>query len=222
MDDYILSEEELVDKYTPYIYKIAKKFYNVELADLYQAGAIGLIEAKRNFKLEFNVSFQVFAYKYIFGRMYELANKSRDIKLSKYYLSLYKQIQLARKELTFKLERTPSLEEIADFTSIDQGLINEIIVLTTNMLSLEEEYQTVHGDSLPLKECIGTAPNMDEQIMINDSLENLEPLEQDVIRIRYFEDLTQMETAKVLGISQVKVSRLEQKGKAKIKEYIAA
>ena len=90
------------------------------------------------------------------------------------------------------------------------------------MLSLEEEYQTVHGDSLPLKECIGTAPNMDEQIMINDSLENLEPLEQDVIRIRYFEDLTQMETAKVLGISQVKVSRLEQKGKAKIKEYIAA
>ena len=57
---------------------------------------------------------------------------------------------------------------------------------------------------------------------VNDSLENLEPLEQDVIRIRYFEDLTQMETAKVLGISQVKVSRLEQKGKAKIKEYIAA
>lgn len=221
-DILLLSEEEIVEKYTPFIYKVAKKFYNVELVDLFQAGVIGLIEAKRNFKPLFEVSFQSFAYKYIFGRMYELVNKSRDIKLSKFYLSLYKKINLAKRELYFKLERTPTLNEVSEYTGIEEELINEIAILTTSMLSLEEEYQTIKGDMLPLMECIGTSENLDDQILINDSLENLEPLEQDVIRIRYFEDLTQSETAKVLGISQVKVSRLEQKGKAKIKEYIAA
>ena len=53
-------------------------------------------------------------------------------------------------------------------------------------------------------------------------MQHLEPLEQDVIKIRYFDDFTQTETAEILGISQVKVSRLEQKGKQKIKEYICA
>ena len=56
--------------------------------------------------------------------------------------------------------------------------------------------------------------------LINDSLETLSDLERKVVLSRYFEDLTQSETASLLGISQVKVSRIEKKGKAKIKEYI--
>ena len=101
-------------------------------------------------------------------------------------------------------------------------MISEVIILTSQMLSIEEEYQTLNGDSIAIKDCIGQEEDIDSQILIDDSLNNLEPLEQDVIKIRYFNDLTQTETAKVLGISQVKVSRLETKGKQKIKEYIAA
>ena len=101
-------------------------------------------------------------------------------------------------------------------------MISEVIILTSQMLSIEEEYQTLNGDSVAIKDCIGQEEDIDSQILIDDSLNNLEPLEQDVIKIRYFNDLTQTETAKVLGISQVKVSRLETKGKQKIKEYIAA
>lgn len=59
-------------------------------------------------------------------------------------------------------------------------------------------------------------------MVVSDSIDSLDDLEQKVIKIRYFEDLTQMETAEVLGISQVKVSRIENKSKKKIKEYIAA
>ena len=62
--------------------------------------------------------------------------------------------------------------------------------------------------------------DIDSQILINDSLETLSDLERKVVLSRYFEDLTQSETASLLGISQVKVSRIEKKGKAKIKEYI--
>ena len=59
-------------------------------------------------------------------------------------------------------------------------------------------------------------------MVVSDSIDSLDDLEQQVIKIRYFEDLTQMETAEVLGISQVKVSRIENKSKKKIKEYITA
>ena len=119
-------------------------------------------------------------------------------------------------------EKIVSVSGISLDTNIPGDMISEVIILTSQMLSIEEEYQTLNGDSVAIKDCIGQEEDIDSQILIDDSLNNLEPLEQDVIKIRYFNDLTQTETAKVLGISQVKVSRLETKGKQKIKEYIAA
>lgn len=217
-----MNENILIEKYSPLIYKIAKKFYNVEKEDLYQAGSIGLINAYRNYNSDLNTSFMSYAYMHIFGQMYELANKSRDIKLSKYYLTLYKEIQLARSKLIELLNREPTIDELSAYTNIDEALITEINFLTSNMLSIDDEYSTINDNSLPLSETLGQIVDYDNQILINDSLERLEPLEKEVIKIRYFNDLTQCEAAKALGISQVKVSRLEQKGKAKIKEYIAA
>lgn len=216
-----MEELQLIEKYEGLIYKVAKKFYNVELSDLYQAGCIGLIKAYRKFNKEQNSSFINFAYKYIFGEMYELSCKSRDIKLNKYYLNLYKKIELAKRKLTNELNKTPSITELSDYLEIDESLISEVVLLTTKMLSLDDEYVSLNG-TVELKDCIGETVDLDNQILIEDSLKELEPIEQDVIKIRYFQDLTQMETAEVLGISQVKVSRIESKGKSKIKQYIAS
>ena len=76
-------EENIISKYEPLIYKIARKFYNVELCDLYQAGCIGLIKAYRNYNLSDGTNFINFAYMYIFGEMYDFVNSSKDIKLNK-------------------------------------------------------------------------------------------------------------------------------------------
>ena len=217
-----MNEEELIKKYEALIYKIAKKFYNVELADLYQAGVIGLIKAKRKYNPELNSDFMSFAYMHIFGEMYELVNKSMDIRLNKVYLKLYKNIQLAKSELLDKLNREPNIEEISKYTNYDESLISEVLMLTSSMLRIDAEYESMNGESFSIADTIGEYQNPDDRILIEDSLNTLEPIEQEVIKIRYFEDLTQMETAEVLGISQVKVSRIESKGKQKIKEYIAA
>lgn len=216
------NETEIYMQYEALIYKVAKAFYGVELADLFQAGSVGLIKAIRNYKPENGTSFKNYAYMHIFGEMYELVNKSRDIKLSKAYLQLYKNIQIARSELINTLYREPTIEELAAFTKYDEGLIAEVITLTTQMLSLDNEKQNLDGDGIAIIDTIGETPDYDSKILIEDSLQILEPIEQDVIKIRYFEDLTQMETAEKLGISQVKVSRIENRGKQKIKEYIAA
>ena len=217
-----MDETKLIEKYEALIYKVAKRFYNVEISDLYQAGCIGLIKAYRKFNKEEGTDFISFAYMHIFGEMYELANKSRDIKLNKNYLRIYKSIQIAKYELLTKLNREPNIEELSDYTNIPESLISEVLILTSNMLSLDQEYESVSGTSGTIIDAVGEEVDMDSKILIEDSLSGLEPLEQDVIKIRYFQDLTQMETAEVLGISQVKVSRLENKGKQKIKEYIAA
>jgi len=216
-----VTEQDLIEQYELYIYKIAKKFYNVETADLFQAGCIGLIKAHRKYKLEEGTNFMTFAYKYIFGEMYDLTSKSRDIKLNKYYLKILRKLEVARSELIQKLNKNPSLTEICLYTEIDESLATDVIMLTSQILSLDDEYKTINGE-LHIKDYIGTENNLDDQILINDSIETLNPLEKTIIDYRYFQDLTQTETANILGISQVKVSRIETKSKHKIKEYIAA
>lgn len=216
-----MKELELIEKYELYIYKIAKKFYNVEIADLYQAGCIGLIKASRNYNHDEGTNFMTFAYKYIFGEMYDLTSKSRDIKLNKYYLRILKELEHAKGELTQKLNKIPTLTEICLYTEIDESLATDVIMLTNQIISLDDEYQTINGE-VNIKYFIGKEENIDDQILINDSMEKLNPLEKSIIDYRYFHDLTQTETANILGISQVKVSRLETNSKKKIKEYIAA
>lgn len=214
-------EEELILKYENYIYKIAKKFHNIEISDLFQAGCIGLIKASRRFDETLGINFMSFSYKYIFGEMYELINKSRDIKLNKYYLRILKDINHAKDELIQKLNKEPTLTEICLYAELDEALALDVIEVTESILSLDYEFETLKGES-QLVNYIKVEDNVDEKILVSDSIETLEPLEQSIIDYRYFQDLSQTETANALGISQVKVSRLETKSKKKIKEYIAA
>lgn len=216
-----MDEIKLIEQYELYIYKIARKFYNVEVSDLFQAGCIGLIKAHRKYDENGGANFMTYAYKYIFGEMYELTNKSKDIKVNKEYLKILKELELAKVELTQKLNKVPTLTEICLYAEIDESLASEVILLSSQMISLDDEYKTLNGD-LQIKECIGKEENYDDQILVNQSIETLEPLEQSVIDYRYFHDLTQSETADILGISQVKVSRVETASKKKIKEYIAS
>ena len=216
-----MDETKTYLQYEGLIYKIAKRFYGVELDDLFQAGSIGLIKAIRKYKAELGTPFKDYAYLHIYGEMYELTNKSRDIKLNKYYLKLYKNIQIAKSVLIDKLFREPSITELAEYLELDESLIAEVIILSSQILSIDAENDLDGSGTVSLIDTIGTTPDYDNKILIEDSLEQLEPLEQDVIKIRYFQDLTQMETAETLGISQVKVSRIENRGKQKIKAYIA-
>ena len=208
-------EENIISKYEPLIYKIARKFYNVELCDLYQAGCIGLIKAYRNYNPSDGTNFINFAYMYIFGEMYDFVNSSKDIKLNKEYLKLIKSINKGEEILFNKLGRSPSTTELSFFLEIDEYLIIDVLNLNKEPISLETD-----NEENNLLNYYGVSENIDSKILIKDSLKELDELEQQVIVSRYFKYLTQSEIANNLGITQVKVSRLEQRGKEKIKEYI--
>ena len=210
-------EKIILQKYEPLIYKVAKNFYNVELCDLYQAGSLALIKAYRNYNENVGKNFINFAYMYIYGEMFEFVNNSQTIKLNKEYLRLSKSIKKAITMLQEELGRTPTTTELSTFLEIDEETIINILNITKESVSLDDK---ITDDGSSYIDTIGKTLDIDSQILINDSLETLSDLERKVVLSRYFEDLTQSETASLLGISQVKVSRIEKKGKAKIKEYI--
>ena len=190
--DEILSSEEL----KKIIISIAKKFYNAETHDLYQAGYIGALKAYKNYK------------------------NNRNIKLNKNYFKIYKQIENAKILLAQKFNRVPSNKEISDYLEIDLNVLNDVINTCNVTLSLDNIYDSDNESNLYA--FVGNYIDYDTSILVKDSLECLDDLEKKVINYKYYYDYTQQEIASMLGINQVKVSRLETRSKKKIKEYINA
>lgn len=203
--------DELIRENDLLIRSIAKKFYNVEAEDLYQAGCLGLIKAYNNYNNP-DVKFSSYAYKYIFGEMYELSIRCQNIKLNKYYLKLYKLINKTKNYLTQKFNREVTLSEISAYLDIDLSEAEYVSRLTEDMLSLDDEYANIQ---------VGVETISDDLILLEDSISNLDSLSSAVINYRYKSDLTQSEVAELLGISQVKVSRIEKRAHEKILEYIS-
>lgn len=192
------------------IHSITRRFYNIESEDLYQAGCLGLIKAYKNYTNP-NIPFGKFAYKYIFGEMYDLYVKSRNIKLNKYCLSLYKLICQTENFLMGELKRNVTTKELSEYLGLPVEEIEMAKMMSEETLSLDDEYNNIQ---------VGTEDDLAALIDINDSINNLDPLSSEVIKSR-MKGITQSEISKLLGISQVKVSRIESKSKNKILEYIS-
>lgn len=214
--DKIISSDEL--KYR--ILAIAKQFKTLDKRDLLQAGYIGALKAIQKYDDNSDTNYFTYAHNWIMGEMYELTNKHRDIKVNKNLLKLYKQIEISRQHLSQKLNRLPSDKELSLFLEIPESQISDVITACSNTISLDSESMQLSENNL--YSVIGKDYDYDTKILIKDSLEQLDEVERRIIHERYFEERTQEEVAMRLGINQVKVSRMENKSKRKIKEYICA
>ena len=210
--------ETIIKSSEKLIYSIASKFYGVPKEELYQSGVLGIIKAYKNYKKDGSTKFSTYAYNYIYGEMYELANKDRPIKLNKDILKLYRKIEETKYKLCQKLNYIPSISEIALYLNIDESLINDIYNCTNSIMSFDADEEKSLYEIIPDKE----NHSQDEMIDIKDSLDILTKQERQIIDYRYFKDLTQTETAHVLGLSQVKVSRYEKKCLNKMYNYLAS
>lgn len=210
--------ETIIKLHEKLIYKIASKFYDAPKEDLYQAGVIGIIKAYKNYVDNGTTKFTTYAYDYIFGEMYELNSGLRTIKLNKKILSLYKKIEQANATLSQNLNRMPTTTELAAFLEIPEETIYQVYESTQSIMSIDVETER------PVYETISNPKdNIDtNSIDLQESLNTLNPDEREIINYRYFKDYTQSETAKILGMSQVKVSRYEKKSLNKMYNYLAA
>lgn len=212
-----MTTNELIEAHMGLIRKIASKFYNTEREDLIQVGVIGLLKAYQNFKDNGETKFSTYAYSYIFGEMYTLANNNRNIKISKDLLKIYKCVEKTRYMLAQKLGYLPTNEEVALFLEYDVDLVNEAVLSAQVMMSLDDE-----ANELNLHEVIPDkkATNVDLKLDLDDSFKVLNEEEKEIIRSRYFEDLTQSEVARKLHMTQVMVSRYEKKSLEKMRSQM--
>lgn len=182
-----------------------------------QAGAIGVLKAYKNYRQNNNVKFSSYAYDYIFGEMYELVMKNRKIKVTKDILKLAKQIEHARNALSLKLGKIPNYEELSQYLEIPLNQIAEVLYVTGEMTSLDDNTQEARElyETIPSKEII----SLEEKLTLEEGIESLKEEEQKIIKYRYFNDLTQSETAKKMCMSQVMISRYEQKSLKKLRQY---
>ena len=196
-----------------YIYAIVNKYKNyAEVEDLYQVAIMGIIKASRKFNADYNVKFTTYAYTDIIGEINLFLNKNRHIKISKEYLAIYKQIIKAKNILTQKLMKEPTTFELAIFLEIDEKVINNVIQMVSSVDSLDRTIKS-DGKDLSLYDTIDVA-SVDNEInyfALKDEINKLDEQSKRLIEERYFQDKTQSETAAILGINQVQVSRNEQK-----------
>ena len=120
--------------------------------------------------------------------------------------------------LSQKLNYIPSITELSLYLEIDEQTINDIYTATSSIMSLDADEEKTVYEYIPDNHIV----NKDNIIDIKDSLETLSEEERQIIKYRYFKDYTQTETAKILGLSQVKVSRYEKKSLTKMYNYLAS
>ena len=212
-----MTPEELIKENLPLIKHIAQNFYNVSFEDLLQAGAMGILKAYKKYRQNGTTKFSTYAYDYIFGEMYDFAMKDRKLKISKDLVRLAKKVELAKNALSQKMNRIPTYEEIASFLDLTPLQIREALLAVNECMSLDDERENERSlyETILDKESL----SIDEKLTLESSIERLSDSEQKIIRYRYFRDLSQSETAKRLGMTQVIVSRYEKKSLELLKKY---
>ena len=211
----------LVKQYERLIYKIASKFspkYPIE--DLFQVGVIGLINAKKNYKSNQGTKFTTYAYQYVLGEMLDFIKKDRTIKVSKDSLKIYKLYEQAKETLAQRKKQIPIFSEICEFLELDEETVYDAIKMSEYVLSTDSSLR--EDENTTFIETCGEdrRETIDSLLDLKMELMSLPEFERKLVDLRYFKDCTQSETATILGISQVQVSRNEKHILAKIKKNL--
>lgn len=211
--------DSIISSCSNLIYMIINRFFKgYDIEDLYQVGVIGVIKAYKNYKENKMCKFSTYAYKYIYGEIYSYVNSTKSLKTSKDLISLYKKINEAKNILSQKLMKEPSLKELSNFLEIDEYIINSAILAMEKVDSLDK---VIYEGENSIRIFDKVRDNRDyynvDYMLLNDEISKLPSPEKEIIYLRYYEDRTQSEVAKILGINQVGVSRMESKTLKKIK-----
>ncbi|MBR7176846.1 MAG: sigma-70 family RNA polymerase sigma factor, partial [Clostridia bacterium] len=194
---------------------------HIEYDDLFQIAAIGLIKAVKNFSKDYSVRFSTYAVPMILGEIKRYMRDEGYLKVSRSLKTLSGKITKYIEERIKQDGTNPTIDEIAQHFGIEQTEIVFALDATRLPVSLYETTNDADGKQIELIEHIPTEEDkqMIQRIMLKDMLSRLPIREQKIVILRYFRDMTQSEIAKQMGVSQVQISRLENKILEKLKQF---
>lgn len=201
------------------IWSIVKRYSGcgVDTDDLYQLGCIGFIKAVKGFDLTYGTQFSTYAVPKIAGEIRRFLRDDGSVKVGRSLREKGQTLFYTRERLRHTLGREPQLSELAQETGMTVEEVAAVELANGPLESLQQE--TIDG--LTLESTLGTdspEEGMVEKIALREAIDSLPERERITILLRFFRGMTQEQTARILKVSQVQVSRLERKGLAKLRE----
>lgn len=212
---------QMLEENSGLIWAVVRRYYGcgAEPEDLYQLGCIGFVKAVKGFDCTYGTQFSTYAVPKIAGEIRRFLRDDGPVKVGRTLREKGQSIWSARQRLRGTLGREPRLSELAEETGWSAEEIATAELATTAPESLQQET----ADGLTLESTLGTdAPeeNLVEKIALHEAIKTLPEREQEAIYLRFFKCLTQEQTARILGVSQVQVSRLERRGVMHLREML--
>lgn len=211
------AKETLLGNNVLLIKSIVKRFTNkgVEYDDLYQLGCVGFLKAIKNFDEKFGVVFSTYAVPMIIGEIKRFLRDDGSIKVSRIIKSQARNINRFIEEKCTDGGEPPTLDEICAALNMEREDVVLALDSSKMPLSLSETVDDGSGDkSIELIDKIPSSEKEDDmidKILLKSMIERLPERERKVIIMRYYRDNTQSEIAEALGVSQVQISRIENK-----------
>ena len=205
------------------IWSIVKRYSGcgVDTDDLYQLGCIGFIKAVKGFDLTYGTQFSTYAVPKIAGEIRRFLRDDGSVKVGRSLREKGQTLFYTRERLRHTLGREPQLSELAQETGMTVEEVAAVELANGPLESLQQE--TIDG--LTLESTLGTdspEEGMVEKIALREAIDSLPERERITILLRFFRGMTQEQTARILKVSQVQVSRLERKGLAQLREILEA
>lgn len=190
----------------------------IEYDDLYSAGCIGLLKSAEAFDCDRGVKFSTYAVPVILGEIKRLFRDGGAIKVSRSLKELSLKAVRTREEMSKKLGREPTLSELSEKLEVNECDIAEALTVSMPPVSLTDNNDE-NGGQIDI-----AVPSPDIEIgdtlALRQVLELMEPIDRELIYLRYYQSLTQAVTAKKLSMTQVQVSRREKKLLAFMREQL--
>lgn len=220
------AKEQLVTNNLGLVWAVARRFIGRghDLEDLYQIGCIGLMKCIDKFDLSYDVKFSTYAVPMISGEIKRFLRDDGIVKVSRTLKETAYKVKKLREEIVNQTGIEPKLEEISQLLEID---VEEIVASLEANVEVESIHKTIYendGNSIYLIDKLAVEDDEKDSVinnlLIEDLMKSLNELEQQIIRLRYFENKTQTEIAKVIGVSQVQISRMEKKILIKMRQQL--
>ena len=222
--------EQLVNAYHDFVYFLARKFQNrgEPLDDIVQVGYLGLIKAIERFDPDLGYEFTTFATLTVAGEIKRhFRDKGTAIRFPRRLQELHQSVVRVNKQMKNELGREPTVAELAERLGVTPDDVTEAMEIGPAYmpLSLDQPVASSDGqDSRSVSEQIGSAdPELDRVEMrdvLDRAMEHLTPRERAIMAMRFYEQMSQSEIARRLGISQMHVSRLQRAALEQLRKYV--
>ncbi len=212
----------MIEENAGLIWSVARRYFGrgVEPDDLYQLGCLGFLKAIGGFDEAYGTRFSTYAVPKIAGEIRRFLRDDGAVKVSRGLKERAQLIRAARKTMEQSLGRDPAVSELAAYTGLSP---EDIAMAETAALPTESLQQGAGEDSVSLEQVLGDwtqEERLVEYVALRQAIERLPEKERQVVFLRFYHGMTQEQASRVVGVSQVQISRLERRAVKRLRELL--